>query len=581
MVEVKIGNKGMTAEVKVTPEEGEVIDEKYVKQMLQLEGVQAGIQGSVLKYIVDNKVYNKFVPVAAGKDAVDGVDGYYDFHFVTTNDNKAPRIKEDGSVDYTMAITNVNKDDLVAEYHPRTTGTYGYNVFATVLAPKMGKDKAALRYNGVRQEENKYYADKSGLITMKDNTLLILDVLEIKGDVDQTVGDLEFNGDIQIHGSILANMTVKAHGSIMVDGVVESAFVKAEKDIFVAKGIHGKGKGRVEAAGNVCATFISHSFVYAGGDVRIDYSVGSEIEADGKVLAEGDHGLIAGGTVSAVKGVEAASLGNNAELDTLIYAGALPKMKKEMDELKLQIQKLKLESEKTKQDSDFENIMNEIDELRDKILVIEEMQRDCRTSPIIVHKYIYPGAKCFLSGLAAPDYVFTEYMSSSKGSDRLMKVDDIEIRQTRAGVVCKKIGGFTKEEIDSFKSNEKEKAKVKLRILAIDDDPKILHMVNEMLRDSYQISVARGGESARKFLEKKSVDLILLDYMMPKENGAEVLKSFRKVEKTKNIPVVFLTALEDRKKIMECLSLRPAGYVAKPVDSKTLNNKIRAVLSTD
>lgn len=581
MVEVKIGNKGMTAEVKVTPEQGEVIDEKYVKQMLQLEGVQAGIQSSVLKYIVDNKVYGKFVPVAAGKEAVDGVDGYYDFHFVTTNNNKAPRIKEDGSVDYTMAITNVNKDDLVAEYHPRTTGTYGYNVFATVLPPKMGKDKVALRYNGVRQEENKYYADKSGLITMKDNTLLILDVLEIKGDVDQTVGDLEFNGDIQIHGSILTNMTVKAHGSIMVDGVVESAFVKAEKDIFVAKGIHGKGKGRVEAAGNVCATFISHSFVYAGGDVRIDYSVGSEIEADGKVLAEGDHGLIAGGTVSAVKGVEAISLGNNAELDTAIYAGALPKMKKEVDDLKLQIQKLKLESEKTKQDSDFENIMNEIDGLRDRILVIEDMQRDFRTSPIIVHKYIYPGAKCFLSGLAAPDYVYPEYKNSSKGSNKfgLMEVDDIEIRLTRAGVVCKRIGEFTKEEIDCFKS--KEKAKVKLRILAIDDDPKILHMVNEMLRENYQISVARGGESARKFLTKKSVDLILLDYMMPKENGAEVLKSFRKEEKTKNIPVVFLTALEDRKKIMECLSLRPAGYVAKPVDSKTLNDKIRAVLSTD
>lgn len=565
MVEVKIGNKGMTAEVKVSPEEGEVIDEKYVKQMLQLEGVQAGIQSSVLRYIVENKVYNQFVLVAKGKDAVDGVDGFYDFHFVTTNNNKAPRIKEDGSVDYTMAITNINKDDLVAEYHPRTTGTYGYNVFATMLPPKMGKELKPLRYKGVRMEENKYYAEKNGLITMKDDTLLILDVLEIKGDVDQTVGNLNFNGDIKVHGSILSNMVVKAQGSIMVDSVIESAFVSAEKDIFVAKGVHGNGMGKVEAAGNVCATFIDHGCVYAGGDVKIDYSVGSEIEARGKIIAEGNYGLIVGGTVSAVNGVEAGSLGNNAEIPTRIYAGITRKMRKEVEDIKLEIQKLKDESEKIKQDSEFELQMEAIEELRNKILVIEEQQRGCRTSPIIIHNNVFPGVKCYLSEVLAPD---------------LAGRKEIEVRNIRAGVVCRKAGTFTAEEIGKFRQIEEE-PKVKPRILAVDDDPKVLHMVNEMLRDSYKVSVARGGASARKFLESKSADLILLDYMMPDENGAEVLKSFRKKDETKDIPVVFLTALEDRKKIMECLSLRPAGYVAKPVDSRTLHNKLMAVLSID
>lgn len=565
MVEVKISDKGMVAEVKVVPEEGENIDEKYVRQMLQLEGVQAGIKNDVLAYIVKNKIYNQFVSVANGKEAVDGVDGYYDFHFVTTNDNKAPRIKEDGSVDYTMAITNVNKDDLVAEYHPRTTGTYGYNVFATMLPPKMGKELRQLRSKGVRIEENKYYADKSGLITMKDDTLLILDVLEIKGDVDQTVGNLDFNGDIKVHGSILSNMVVKAQGSIMVDNVIESAFVSAQKDVLVAKGIHGNGMGRVEAAGNVCATFIDHGFVYAGGDVKIDYSVGSEIETCGKVLAEGNRGLILGGIVYALKGLEVDTLGNNAEMNTRIYAGSNPKMRAEIDELMTKIEKLKKESEKIKKDSELELKMEEIDELRDKMYDIQELQRECRTMPIIVHKNIFPGVRCYLGELPATD---------------LTGRKEIEMRNIKSGVVCRKVGTFTAEEIGRFKQGE-EGSKSKLRILAVDDDPKVLHMVNEMLRDKYKVSVAKGGEGARKFLESKSVDLILLDYMMPGENGAEVLKSFRKKEETKNIPVVFLTALEDRKKIMECLSLGPAGYVAKPVDSKTLHDKLKAVLSTD
>lgn len=177
MVEVKVRDKGMYAEVNVSPEEDEVISAEYIKNMLRLEGVQAGIRDSVIDDIVQNQRYGSFVTVAVGKEAVDGTDGKYDFHFVIPNNNKAPRILEDGSVDYTPAITNVNCGDLVAEYHPRTNGVFGFNVFATMLQPKKGRELSPLRCQGVRKEDNKYYAEKSGYITLKENQINIKDVL--------------------------------------------------------------------------------------------------------------------------------------------------------------------------------------------------------------------------------------------------------------------------------------------------------------------------------------------------------------------------------------------------------------------
>lgn len=340
------------------------------------------------------------------------------------------------------------------------------------------------------------------------------------------MGNLDFNGDIKVHGSILNNLTVVARGSIIVDGVIEGANVWAEKDILVAKGIHGRGMGRVNAEGNVCATYMDHSFVCAGGDIKIDYAVSCVLEAKGRVIAEGNYNSIVGGMVSARGGVDVGTIGNSAELQTRISAG---------------IADVKAED-------------------------LDDWERMYMVSPIIARNRIYGGVICTLSGMMAPEVAGRRA---------------VEMRNINSRVVFRSVDGFSAEELkaavpERLQADEEE---TKRRILVVDDDPKILHMVNEMLRDEYQVAAANGGAVARKFLEKKKVDLILLDYMMPGENGVEVLKSFRANPATKDIPVAFLTGLDDREKILECLSLKPAGYIAKPVNNRTLHEKLNAILS--
>ena len=111
-------------------------------------------------------------------------------------------------------------------------------------------------------------------------------------------------------------------------------------------------------------------------------------------------------------------------------------------------------------------------------------------------------------------------------------------------------------------------------ILIIDDDLNTLKTLRYYLQDAYKVTVVNSGKVAVDFLLKYTPDLILLDYMMPIFNGAAVLKIIKSREATRDIPVYFLTGQTDRSTVMECLSLKPAGYIIKPVAKDALLDKM-------
>ncbi|MCM1092077.1 MAG: response regulator [Butyrivibrio sp.] len=115
----------------------------------------------------------------------------------------------------------------------------------------------------------------------------------------------------------------------------------------------------------------------------------------------------------------------------------------------------------------------------------------------------------------------------------------------------------------------------KKRILVVDDDPLMLKIIKEHLHASYEVGTALNGKIAMKFLEKKTVDLILLDYEMPDEKGPEVLQKIHDNESTKDIPVLFLTGVTEKKKIQQALIQKPQGYILKPINKDKLMESIK------
>lgn len=115
-------------------------------------------------------------------------------------------------------------------------------------------------------------------------------------------------------------------------------------------------------------------------------------------------------------------------------------------------------------------------------------------------------------------------------------------------------------------------------ILVVDDDPRMLKTIKKHLDEDYDIATAISGKLALKFLESKTTDLVLLDYEMPGEKGPDVLEKIRANPATSHIPVVFLTGITERAKIQKAISMKPRGYLLKPINHDVLMSTLKEIL---
>lgn len=111
-------------------------------------------------------------------------------------------------------------------------------------------------------------------------------------------------------------------------------------------------------------------------------------------------------------------------------------------------------------------------------------------------------------------------------------------------------------------------------ILIVDDDVEMLNIFRFYLRDIYNVSVISSGSAALELMKNYTPDLVLLDYMMPDCNGAEVYKEMKQNDRLKGVPVIFLTGVTDEETIKECMSYKPAGYIVKPIAKPALLAKL-------
>jgi len=104
----------------------------------------------------------------------------------------------------------------------------------------------------------------------------------------------------------------------------------------------------------------------------------------------------------------------------------------------------------------------------------------------------------------------------------------------------------------------------KIKILLVEDDLFLLNMyATKFELENFNVNVAEDGEKAIRQAAELAPDIILLDIMLPKKNGIEVLKILKTDEKTKNIPVILLSNLSQKEEIDECLNLGAEDYLIK------------------
>lgn len=121
--------------------------------------------------------------------------------------------------------------------------------------------------------------------------------------------------------------------------------------------------------------------------------------------------------------------------------------------------------------------------------------------------------------------------------------------------------------------------KPKAFVLIIEDDPEPASILTEYLRlHNYRTHWVQDGLQGLDFIKKEVPDLVLLDIMMPKMDGFNVLLKIKAEPKTKNIPVVMCTALNGLNEVERCCNWGADGYITKPFELKRVLEKLSSVL---
>jgi len=122
---------------------------------------------------------------------------------------------------------------------------------------------------------------------------------------------------------------------------------------------------------------------------------------------------------------------------------------------------------------------------------------------------------------------------------------------------------------------------VKKHILCIEDEPEMIDLIRLILgRRGFEVEGASGGKEGLEMIREKLPDLVLLDLMMPDMDGWEVYQQMKADEKTKDIPVIVVTAkAQSIDKVLGLHIAKVEDYIAKPFSPQDLLDSVAKVLA--
>ncbi len=118
------------------------------------------------------------------------------------------------------------------------------------------------------------------------------------------------------------------------------------------------------------------------------------------------------------------------------------------------------------------------------------------------------------------------------------------------------------------------------KLLLVDDEEEAVEILqNRLTREGYEVVTALDGEEALVKMKEDNPDIVLLDLMLPKKNGMEVLKEIRQSYKDRWRPVIIISAKHELDSIKGCYSLEADHYLTKPCNMESILRGINTMIS--
>jgi two-component system NtrC family sensor kinase len=162
-----------------------------------------------------------------------------------------------------------------------------------------------------------------------------------------------------------------------------------------------------------------------------------------------------------------------------------------------------------------------------------------------------------------------ELRALDAGADAFVRKDErLEVVLARLGAILRAVTARTTDAASLFGPK---------RILAVDDSATYLNELADVLRgEGYDVVLARSGEEAIDMLSAQSVDCILLDLIMPGLGGKATCRRIKETPLVRDVPLIMLTAIEDRESMIEGLNLGADDYISKSSEFDVLKVRVRA-----
>lgn len=386
---------------------GKELDRGMLTKALGEKQVKYGVDDALLDALPQRPDrYFRLYLAARGKAAVHGKDGRIIDMFSRRPERKLV-VDEYNRVDYAAIsfIQNAEEGDTICRIIAPTKGEAGKSVLGQDLPARDGKPAAVPkgRNTAVSGEGDALVATKTGHVEFNGRTFQVKPVLEIEGNVDYSTGHINFLGDVHVHGDICTGFTVRAMGSVTVDGVVEAATVEAGSDLIMVKGAQGDNRAVLRASHSIYAKYLENCCVYAMEDLHADCIINCDVYCDGMVEVRSGRGTIIGGSIRAAHEVSAGVLGSRSECGTDVTLGGLPCQEFDHEILVREITELEEELEKTERQPESPTKFTRMGKLRMQLSLnknkLEQFGKDMEEQQ---EEQEYPGVRRLTCDVAYP-----------------------------------------------------------------------------------------------------------------------------------------------------------------------------------
>lgn len=300
---------------------GRPVSVPMVMAELARKGITTGIDDLDVKDMVDGKVYDTPICVARAIPPKRGTNGSINFRFEKQRVPK-PKYDEFGIADFRELdiIVPINKGDIIADITPPTPGEPGINIFGRAIKAEPGTmPKITVGKNTLMTADGKnIVAACTGHIIYGTGCFNVEDTVTVKSDLDISVGNINFNGDVLIKGNVMEGFTINAGRNIRIEGTVFSSTVTAGGNIVINGGAINS---KIDCENDVSIGFCENSDIKAKGKVESAQFAFCTVFSYGELIAKGRTGVIVGGNITCLKNITAGIIGSEKYTSTEINIG--------------------------------------------------------------------------------------------------------------------------------------------------------------------------------------------------------------------------------------------------------------------